>query len=176
MAAVLNKYYNFSQKYSLIFLNWYVGEVSTAVFVANVPLCWPLVRKVFRLDSWGSTPASARRTGMQSPPVQRTTFVLTKPPAILGPITVVSTFDISHDAGARMNGRVVAEPDADEDEITTLPERVNVERRVEIELGLKRGSICAVHSPFSKFPNPSRSPHWASPRRDLPARHWLIHP
>ncbi|KAH8587012.1 hypothetical protein B0O99DRAFT_465523, partial [Bisporella sp. PMI_857] len=52
LAAVLNRYFNFTENYSLIFLNWYVGEVSTAVFVANIPLCWPLIRQVFSLDDW----------------------------------------------------------------------------------------------------------------------------
>jgi hypothetical protein len=53
LAAVLNRYYNFSIPFSPIFLNWYVGELSTAVFVANIPLCWPLLRRVFRLGTFG---------------------------------------------------------------------------------------------------------------------------
>jgi hypothetical protein len=61
LAAVLNRYFNLTAAYSPIFLNWYVGEVSTAVFVANIPLCWPLIRYVFSLDEWASK--RSRRTG-----------------------------------------------------------------------------------------------------------------
>ncbi|KAK3990683.1 hypothetical protein QBC44DRAFT_368649 [Cladorrhinum sp. PSN332] len=34
------------------FLIWYNAEASTAVIVANVPCCWTLLSKVFRLDPW----------------------------------------------------------------------------------------------------------------------------
>jgi hypothetical protein len=71
LAAVLNRYYNFSIPYSPIFLNWYVGELSTAVFVANIPLCWPLLRRIFRVGTFadknsGNSPSgypSQRHTG-----------------------------------------------------------------------------------------------------------------
>lgn len=73
LAAVLNRYYNFTIPYSPIFLNWYVGELSTAVFVANIPLCWPLLRRLFRVGTFidkhsygGNTPIgypSQRNTG-----------------------------------------------------------------------------------------------------------------
>ena len=36
----------------MAYLRWYVGEVSTAVYVVNIPACWPLLRKVFKLDNW----------------------------------------------------------------------------------------------------------------------------
>ncbi|KAH8815546.1 hypothetical protein F5884DRAFT_181938 [Xylogone sp. PMI_703] len=58
LAAILNRYYNFSVAYSPIFLNWYVGEVSTAVYVANIPLCWPLVRRIFSLGSFADSKRS----------------------------------------------------------------------------------------------------------------------
>ncbi|KAI4168255.1 MAG: hypothetical protein LQ348_007536, partial [Seirophora lacunosa] len=36
LSAILNRYYNFTAGYgSLIYLNWYVGEAATSVFVAN---------------------------------------------------------------------------------------------------------------------------------------------
>ena len=50
-----------------------MGEVSTAVFVANIPLCWPLVRKMLNLDSWagsrssGNTDSSTANTHTISP-------------------------------------------------------------------------------------------------------------
>ena len=56
---MLNRYYNFSQPYSLIFLNWYVGEASTAIYVGNIPLTWPLLKRMFRLGSF--TPGSSNR-------------------------------------------------------------------------------------------------------------------
>jgi len=39
---------------------WYVREASTAFFVANIPNCWSLVRKLFHLRSWNG---SSGRTG-----------------------------------------------------------------------------------------------------------------
>lgn len=56
LSAVLNRYYNFTAGYgSLVYLNWYAGETSTAVIVANIPHCWPLLSRVFRLGSFKST-------------------------------------------------------------------------------------------------------------------------
>ena len=52
MAAIINRYYNWAHPNSLVYLRWYVGEVATAVYVVNVPACWPLLRKVFKLDNW----------------------------------------------------------------------------------------------------------------------------
>ena len=76
-------------------LNWYVGEVSTAVYgklplflymefsytwhftcctqkpsidpfsqtiVSNIPLCWPLVRRIFSLDAFGHSTKSSENT------------------------------------------------------------------------------------------------------------------
>ncbi|KAE8140318.1 hypothetical protein BDV38DRAFT_269296 [Aspergillus pseudotamarii] len=51
LMAVLNRYYSLSTVGSMIFMRWYAAEVSTAVYVANLPLMWPLVRAVFRLES-----------------------------------------------------------------------------------------------------------------------------
>ena len=56
LAAILNRYYNFTEPYgSLVYLNWYAGEAATAVMVANVPHCWPVLSRVFRLGSFKST-------------------------------------------------------------------------------------------------------------------------
>ncbi|KAI4189692.1 MAG: hypothetical protein L6R41_001301 [Letrouitia leprolyta] len=60
LSAILNRYYNFTEPYgSLIYLNWYVGEASTSVFVSNVPHLWPLLSRLFSLSAF----ISARRTG-----------------------------------------------------------------------------------------------------------------
>lgn len=59
LSAVLNRYYNFTAGFgSLIYLNWYVGEAATSVFVANVPHLWPLLSRLFSLSAF----LSARRT------------------------------------------------------------------------------------------------------------------
>ncbi|RDA94985.1 hypothetical protein CP533_0163 [Ophiocordyceps camponoti-saundersi (nom. inval.)] len=46
LAAILNRYYNFSTPNSYVFLYWYVAEVGIAVTVGNLPLCWPILRLV----------------------------------------------------------------------------------------------------------------------------------
>ncbi|KAL8993564.1 MAG: hypothetical protein Q9188_007298, partial [Gyalolechia gomerana] len=59
LSAVLNRYYNFTAGFgSLIYLNWYVGEAATSVFVANAPHLWPLLSRLFSLSAF----LSARRT------------------------------------------------------------------------------------------------------------------
>ncbi|KAL9063331.1 MAG: hypothetical protein Q9161_009523 [Pseudevernia consocians] len=56
LCAILNRYYNFTAGYgSLIYLNWYAGETSTAVIVANVPHLWPLISRVFGLGAFKSS-------------------------------------------------------------------------------------------------------------------------
>lgn len=55
LASILNRYYNFTEPYgSLVYLNWYAGESSTAIMVANVPHCWPIVARMFRLGNFKS--------------------------------------------------------------------------------------------------------------------------
>ncbi|KAL8945868.1 MAG: hypothetical protein Q9222_007654, partial [Ikaeria aurantiellina] len=64
LAAILNRYYNFTAGYgSLIYLNWYVGEAATSVFVANVPHLWPLLSRIFALGAFNSL---RRTTGANS--------------------------------------------------------------------------------------------------------------
>lgn len=53
LAAVLNRYYNFSSPNSYVFLYWYVAEVGVAMYVGNLPLCWPVIR--LALGSKGNT-------------------------------------------------------------------------------------------------------------------------
>ncbi|KAK3617711.1 hypothetical protein LTR22_026640 [Elasticomyces elasticus] len=63
LAAILNRYYNLAHPDSTEFLKWYVGEVGTAVYVVNVPACWPLLRKIFpwATRSGTSLPGSGSR-------------------------------------------------------------------------------------------------------------------
>ncbi|KAL8786501.1 MAG: hypothetical protein Q9213_002728 [Squamulea squamosa] len=64
LSAILNRYYNFTEPYgSLIYLNWYVGEAATSVFVANVPHLWPLLSRIFALGAFNSL---RRTTGNSS--------------------------------------------------------------------------------------------------------------
>ncbi|KAE8154054.1 hypothetical protein BDV25DRAFT_136199 [Aspergillus avenaceus] len=59
LMASLNKYYNFTRLFDARFLKWYIAEVSTAVYISNLPLLWPLLRTVFhRLRTTGTTKSS----------------------------------------------------------------------------------------------------------------------
>jgi hypothetical protein len=43
-------------------LQWYIREASTAIYVANIPTCWPLARRLFGLKSWGSSDETRSQT------------------------------------------------------------------------------------------------------------------
>jgi hypothetical protein len=47
LAAILTKYFNLSDVYSTVYMLWYVRESSTAMYVANLPMIWPLLREWF---------------------------------------------------------------------------------------------------------------------------------
>ncbi|KAE8402972.1 hypothetical protein BDV37DRAFT_272519 [Aspergillus pseudonomiae] len=51
LMAVLNRYYSLSTLGSMVFMRWYAAELSTAVYVANLPLMWPLIRVIFHLKT-----------------------------------------------------------------------------------------------------------------------------
>ncbi|KAE8409012.1 hypothetical protein BDV37DRAFT_294554 [Aspergillus pseudonomiae] len=70
LMAILNRYVNFTEEYTANFLRWYVAEVATAVYVANVPLLWPLLRELFSLSSFAN---SYGRQGVSFPSGHRTT-------------------------------------------------------------------------------------------------------
>ncbi|KAB8206007.1 hypothetical protein BDV34DRAFT_224876 [Aspergillus parasiticus] len=55
LMAILNRYVNFTEEDTVSFLRWYVAEVATAVYVANVPLLWPLLRGLFSLSSFANS-------------------------------------------------------------------------------------------------------------------------
>jgi len=52
LAAVLNKYYSFSNPFGSQWTYWYVRESSTAIIVANLPFLWTLLRRMFKLDAF----------------------------------------------------------------------------------------------------------------------------
>uniref|UniRef100_A0A0B7KJX1 Rhodopsin domain-containing protein n=1 Tax=Bionectria ochroleuca TaxID=29856 RepID=A0A0B7KJX1_BIOOC len=58
LAAILNRYYNFSNPNSSVFLYWYVAEVGMAILVGNMPLCWPVLKAIFGLYDKSDTPSS----------------------------------------------------------------------------------------------------------------------
>ncbi|OJJ29833.1 hypothetical protein ASPWEDRAFT_46594 [Aspergillus wentii DTO 134E9] len=55
LMAILNRYYNFTLQYQPVFLKWYVAEVSTAVYIGNIPLLWPLLRQIFNFNSFAGS-------------------------------------------------------------------------------------------------------------------------
>lgn len=61
LCAVLNKYYSFAHPFSPMWEYWYIREASTAIYVANMPMCWSLLRRLFNLRAFdGITSQGAR--------------------------------------------------------------------------------------------------------------------
>jgi hypothetical protein len=52
LASVLNKYYSFTHPFGSQWTFWYVRESSTAMVVANMPFCWTLLRRMFKLKAF----------------------------------------------------------------------------------------------------------------------------
>ncbi|KAI9769629.1 MAG: hypothetical protein M1840_003866 [Geoglossum simile] len=63
IAAILTKVFNLSDVYDTRYMFWYVREASTAIYVSNLPLIWPLLREWFPILRSSSPPSGyARRT------------------------------------------------------------------------------------------------------------------
>ncbi|KAF4624618.1 hypothetical protein G7Y89_g13555 [Cudoniella acicularis] len=63
LCAILNKYYSFAHPFSPEWTFWYIREASTAILVANIPMCWALMRRLFNLRSFnGSSPHTHSRS------------------------------------------------------------------------------------------------------------------
>ncbi|KAH0537087.1 hypothetical protein FGG08_006089 [Glutinoglossum americanum] len=63
VAAILTKVFNLSDIYDTRYMLWYVREASTAVYVSNLPLIWPLLREWFPfLRSSSPSSVYGRRT------------------------------------------------------------------------------------------------------------------
>ncbi|KUJ14456.1 uncharacterized protein LY89DRAFT_139975 [Mollisia scopiformis] len=58
LCAVLNKYYSFAHPFSPMWEFWYIREASTAVLVANMPMCWSLMRRIFNLRAFSGLSSS----------------------------------------------------------------------------------------------------------------------
>jgi hypothetical protein len=54
VAAVLNKYYSFTNPFGTEWTIWYLRESYTAILCANLPLIYPLIQRVFKLRNWNS--------------------------------------------------------------------------------------------------------------------------
>ncbi|KAG4031317.1 hypothetical protein MFRU_009g01040 [Monilinia fructicola] len=54
-SAVANKYFSFENPFDVMWTYWYIREASTVMYVANIPMCWPLARKLFGLRSWSGS-------------------------------------------------------------------------------------------------------------------------
>ncbi|KAG9228697.1 hypothetical protein BJ875DRAFT_228844 [Amylocarpus encephaloides] len=52
ICAILNKFYSFNDPFSPMWTYWYIREASTALLVANLPMCWTLMRRLFNLRSF----------------------------------------------------------------------------------------------------------------------------
>lgn len=47
VAAILTKVFNLGDVYSTVYMLWYIREASVAIYVANLPMIWPLLREWF---------------------------------------------------------------------------------------------------------------------------------
>ncbi|KAI1149428.1 hypothetical protein F4825DRAFT_464128 [Nemania diffusa] len=70
--SILNRVYNLTNPYELRYVYFYVAEVITAIYVGNIPLCWPLIQRVFGKGSWArsddqSDPNQPRTLNTMSP-------------------------------------------------------------------------------------------------------------
>ncbi|RFU33766.1 hypothetical protein B7463_g2561, partial [Scytalidium lignicola] len=67
LCAILNRITNFSAPVgSLVYLNWYAGEISTAMIVTNVPHLWPLMARIFKLGSFAKSSANRPQYTLQN--------------------------------------------------------------------------------------------------------------
>jgi hypothetical protein len=62
LAAVLNKYYSFTDPFGDDWVFWYVRESATAIIVANLPFVWLLYRRMFGIRSTTSVTGSKSKT------------------------------------------------------------------------------------------------------------------
>ncbi len=65
IATILNRVYNLRDPYGDSWVAWYLREPSTAVLVANMPMMWPLVQRIFHIGSFMS---ETRGSGLRSGP------------------------------------------------------------------------------------------------------------
>jgi hypothetical protein len=70
VAAILTKVFNLGDIYSTEYMLWYIREASTAMYVANLPMIWPLLREwipyLREMTPGHRSTSSNRRTGATS--------------------------------------------------------------------------------------------------------------
>ncbi|QUC17508.1 uncharacterized protein UV8b_01749 [Ustilaginoidea virens] len=60
LSAILNKFYSFNEPFGSQWTFWYIRESSTAIIVSNLPLTWPLFRRLFHLRSFINSQYSSK--------------------------------------------------------------------------------------------------------------------
>jgi hypothetical protein len=76
LSAILNKYYSFTQPFGPDWTLWYIRESSTALIVANLPLTWPLIRRIFKVKAFNDE--SSDHTAPSRQPASRMRFTLNR--------------------------------------------------------------------------------------------------
>lgn len=64
-----------------------MGEAATAVYVSNIPLCWPLIRRMFSLNEFTTGP----RPYIGSPPIRTPELAAANHPSNQRPKSAVTT-------------------------------------------------------------------------------------
>ncbi|KAK2471320.1 hypothetical protein H9L39_17551 [Fusarium oxysporum f. sp. albedinis] len=110
LAAVLNRY-NFSNPNSYVFLYWYVAECGVALWVGNLPLCWPVLRLAIGSKGDSSNPSypnpSYRNSSYPESSARRRTqgfHPLSSKPSIWAKLEDEDGMrtDVSHDQGSQI--------------------------------------------------------------------------
>ncbi|TVY32772.1 hypothetical protein LSUB1_G007143 [Lachnellula subtilissima] len=78
LCAVLNKYYSFANPFSPQWTFWYIREASTAIYVANMPMCWALIRRLFNLRSFMLSSNNSRSRSKSFPLTSHRGTMVTK--------------------------------------------------------------------------------------------------
>ncbi|PNS21794.1 hypothetical protein CAC42_392 [Sphaceloma murrayae] len=109
IAAVLNKYYSFTNPFGSDWVEWYCHESSTNMMVANLPFVYTLLRRIFKLKSLdssnryasGSKFRSGKTTGKLATLLSRKGGNTVIDDAERGlkdqPVTVVTNFEIEEE-------------------------------------------------------------------------------
>ncbi|APA07083.1 hypothetical protein sscle_02g018530 [Sclerotinia sclerotiorum 1980 UF-70] len=66
-SAAANKYYSFANPFGIMWTYWYIREASTVMIITNMPMCWPLARKLFGLRSWSGSIERTKSKSKTSP-------------------------------------------------------------------------------------------------------------
>jgi hypothetical protein len=84
LAAILNKYYNFTEPNTTVYMVWDIRETSVAIYVANIMCWWPLLRKLFGWSTFLRSGSNSGQSGRDSG-----AFNLVPEPAVMRRETIV---------------------------------------------------------------------------------------